>query len=171
MFNPYLELKGALRAIIEGRTLTFNEEYSLESVWHEIRHANANGWKNIKLKNDDLTMVMETVNQFCARRTYEHFVTALGGKIANKEAILASGYGYQKWVNNFGSLLKKLNISPIEAHEYLKDIILTTPYEEMYGVVQDYLIKHGVSKSDAYNSLYNLRLPKNEFDDTIKGVK
>ena len=42
-FNPLQELKGALKAISTGVDLTFKQEYALESLWHEIRHAAAVG--------------------------------------------------------------------------------------------------------------------------------
>lgn len=138
-FNPLEEVKGALKAISTGADMTFKQEYALESLWHEIRHAQAVGWKNLRNKTPLKRDSMETINQFCARHSYKGFVQSLGGKTFNTKEIIERGYGYGRFVSNFQNLLKHINVTQTEAHTHFKDIILKTPYEEIYGEIVKYV--------------------------------
>lgn len=135
IFNPLEEVKGALKAIATDVDMTFNQEYALESLWHEIRHAGAVGWGDIsnitKLRKD----IMETINQFCARHSYGYFVKSLGGKANHIYDIIKGGYGYSDKIANFQHLLKYMNITQEEAYSYFKDIIQQQPYEKIYGIL------------------------------------
>lgn len=171
VFNPLQELKGAIRAIVEKREFTFNEEYAIESLWHEIRHASAKGWNNIANITEGRVVVMETINQFCARRSYGQFVKALGGKTSNQNDIINNGYGYNSWVNNFGKILKHCNISPTSAYIYFKGRIVNTPYEDIEEDVTEFLVdRGGIKRETAATLLKGLRLSESSFDYTIKGV-
>ena len=119
--------------------MTFKQEYALESLWHEIRHAQAVGWKNLRNKTPLKRDSMETINQFCARHSYKGFVQSLGGKAFNTKEIIERGYGYGRFVSNFQNLLKHINVTQTEAHTHFKDIILKTPYEEIYGEIVKYV--------------------------------
>lgn len=116
-FNPSEELRHALGAIKRGNSLTFNQEYSLESLWHEILHAKTKT-KPVRLDKYQIQH-METVNQFVARHTYDGFIEKLGGKAVNKEEILNKGYGYSSWITNFRAELNKRGISEKSAVEHL----------------------------------------------------
>lgn len=131
IFNPLEEVKGALKAISTGVDMTFKQEYALESLWHEIRHAQAVGWKDLKKKTKLKSKTMETINQFCARHSYRDFVKSLGGKAVHAKEIIERGYGYGSFVYNFQTLLKHINVTQAEAHAHFKDIILKTPYEDI----------------------------------------
>lgn len=82
-FNAANELKGALSAIKKGDKLTFKQEYSVESLWHEILHAKT------KTKPFSLSKIgtqeMETVNQFVARHTYDSFLKSLAVRLSTKK--------------------------------------------------------------------------------------
>jgi SPP1 gp7 family putative phage head morphogenesis protein len=111
--NPANELKGALGAIKKGQKLTFKQEYTVESLWHEILHAKT------KTKPFNLTITgvreMETVNQFVARHTYDNFLKSLGGTARYKGKILDEGIGYQQHVADFRKLLKDNGIDEKKA--------------------------------------------------------
>ena len=62
VFNPLHEVKGAMRSIAARTPLTFNQEYAIESLWHEIFHAGAVGWKDIRKQTADLIAAMECIN-------------------------------------------------------------------------------------------------------------
>jgi len=171
IFNPLHEIKSAIKSIRENRALTFNEEYSLESLWNEFRHASAVGWKDLRNKTDNLVDTMEAVNQFCARRTYGTFVKAIGGKVNNKKAIIENGYGYRCSVANLGKIFKEYNISENSAHAYLKDVIINTPYEDIFESVTEFLISRGAQRTTAENLLKGLRLSGKSFDILIKNAK
>lgn len=117
-FNPLNELKGAFAAIKKGDKLNFNQEYALESLWHEILHAKTKSKPKILSKKQ--VKSMETVNQFVARHTYDGFINRLGGKAYNKKEILDKGYGYNSWISDFRGKLKKMKIPEEKAVEFLQ---------------------------------------------------
>lgn len=139
VFNPAKELKEALAAIKRGDELTFNQEYSIESLWHEILHGKT------KSKPFDLSsgqrQTMETVNQFCARHTYDKFIEKLGGKASHKDTILDNGLGYQKWVADFRKLLKDNEISEDKAVKELMPKLLSD-YSTINKEAKDFLEKN-----------------------------
>lgn len=115
-FNPLEDLRGALGAIKKGSKMTFNQEYSLESLWHEILHAKTKT-KPLRLSSFQ-TQNMETINQFVARHTYDGFIEKLGGKATNKAEILEKGYGYNNWVTAFRGELNKRGIPESKAVDF-----------------------------------------------------
>lgn len=115
-FNPLEELRGALGAIKKGTELTFNQEYAVESLWHEILHAKTKS-KPVSL-NRFQVQNMETINQFVARHSYSDFITRLGGKSYHKAEILDRGYGYSRWISDFRNELKKREIPEEKAVAY-----------------------------------------------------
>ena len=125
-FNPAEELRGALGAIKKGNKLTFNQEYSLESMWHEILHAKTKT-KPYKLSEFHVQR-METINQFVARHTYDKFVEKLGGKATNKADILDNGYGYNNWITTFRGELKNRGISESKALEFFTPHLMSDYY-------------------------------------------
>lgn len=133
VFNPLHEVKGAMKAISEKTALTFNQEYALESVWHEFRHAAAVGWKDVRLKTPLLSGSMEVINQFCARLSYPSFVRSLGGKATHAKKVMEKGYGYGRRVSNFCTLLKQMKVSQKSAYRHFQDMIIKTPYEDIHG--------------------------------------
>lgn len=171
VFNPLLEVKSAMRAIAENRRFTFNEEYALECLWHEFRHAAAKGWSDYYKKTDELTIVMETVNQFCARRSYGQFVKAIGGKVSHKKEIIENGYGYKRWVGNFEKILKHCNISKSSAYIYLRNRILSTPYEDMMEEVVELLVNRGgLKRQKAISLVKGVQLSEKAFEALLTSV-
>lgn len=131
------ELKSALGAIKKGEKLTFKQEYSIESLWHEILHAKtktkAFGLSAIKVQE------METINQFVARHTYDGFLSSLGGKAQHKNTILENGLGYSRHVSDFRKLLKDNGIDENKAVEILQPKLLnnySTIGEEVINFIE-----------------------------------
>jgi hypothetical protein len=122
-FNPADQLKAALGAIKKGSPLTFNQEYSIEALWHEILHAKTKtSPRNLTIGQ---TKSMETINQFVARHTYDDFLNTFGGKAYNKKEILERGYGYTSWINNFRDKLRASGIDESIALKELTPILLS----------------------------------------------
>lgn len=167
IFNPLYELKGAMKAIAEGKELTFNQEYAIEVLWHEIRHASAKGWKNITKKTEELQAVMECINQFCARRSYGKFLRAVGGISKHKKDIIKNGYGYAKSVRHFEKLLSSINVSSSEAYVYFEQLILVKPYETIYDEVVNYIASKGIQKRKAEMLVKTLRLSDALFEKAL----
>jgi SPP1 gp7 family putative phage head morphogenesis protein len=117
-FNPAQDLINGFDAIKNGEELTFNQEYSFESLWHEILHAKS------KTTHTNLSSIqrqkMETVNQFVARHTYPEFMASFGGKAIHQKDILSDGYGYGSWISDFRTKLKELGIDEKEAVSFLE---------------------------------------------------
>jgi SPP1 gp7 family putative phage head morphogenesis protein len=127
-FNPLEEFRGGLAAIKKGERMTFNQEYSFESMWHEILHAKT---KTIPTRLSQLgTKNMEVVNQFCARHTYPDFIKKFGGEAIHQSEILDKGYGYQGWINEFRAKLKNFDIDEKKAVKELMPSLM-----EDYGSI------------------------------------
>jgi hypothetical protein len=122
-FNPLEEFRAGLAAIKKGKEMSFNQEYSFESMWHEILHAKTTT-KPQRLSSYGVKS-METVNQFVARHTYPEFIKRLGGQAVHQNEILDNGYGYNTWVSDFREVLKRNNIdekqASIDLEKYLMD--------------------------------------------------
>ncbi len=122
-FNPLEEFRTGLGAIKKGTQMTFKQEYSFESMWHEILHAKTQSQptrlSQMGVKN------MEIINQFCARHTYPKFIEKFGGKAAHQDEILQNGYGYKQWVGDFREKLKVANIDEKLAVKELMPKLLT----------------------------------------------
>ncbi len=108
-FNPLRDLRSGWNKLARGKTLTFNEEYAFESLWHELIH-NRQKPGNLGRGETPQRLVMEIFTQWTARRTYPRLLEALGGKAAHQAAILKKGYGYGDEIRNFDRLLKALGI-------------------------------------------------------------
>lgn len=146
IFNPLYELRGAVSAIAKGEKLTFLQEYSLESVWHEIRHASAVGWKDYRKKEQALIDSMEVINQFCARMSYPSFIRSIGGKASHAKKVMEKGLGYTQGVANFNTLLSEMNVSKKAAYNHFKDIIINTPYEDIHDRLIEFVEVKGKYK-------------------------
>ncbi len=156
-FNPYQELKGAFAAIANKTPLTFKQEYSLESLWHEIRHAGAVGWKDANNKTSVNTASMEVINQFCARKSYPQFIKGLGGKAIHKKSIMNDGFGYTDEVKNFCTLLKKIGVGQGVAYKHFYKMIMTTDYDNIHDELIRFVTKRGkYSTKEASDIIKNM---------------
>ena len=149
MFKMTEDLKGAISAILSKKEMTFNQEYAVECLWHEMKHGTALGWTVPLMKrHDTIRNAMETVNQYCARREYHTLLGKLGGKAIHLNSIKDGGYGYGNYVKNFGSVLSHYSIKEQTAYSYLSSAIQTSPYEDMYDVILDFLKLHTKGQSE-----------------------
>lgn len=136
-FNPLEEFRNGLGAIKSGKKMTFNQEYSFESLWHEILHAKTNT-KPVRLSQIG-TKNMEIVNQFCARHTYPDFIKKFGGEAVHQSEILENGYGYKGWIADFR---EKLKTNKIDEKETVKHLMpeLMKDYSSLGKVTSDYIL-------------------------------
>ena len=171
-WNPLQELKAAIAAIRKGEKMTFGQEYSIESLWHEIRHAGAKGWVDGSKDTKITRGAMECINQFCARRSYVDFVKALGGTARHRTEIIFNGYGYRGYLLNFQNLIDELMLDPRSVYTYFKDRIQTTPYENMFAEVAQYIARNGgISLTKAENLVANMfTRDENDYWTYLKGV-
>jgi hypothetical protein len=133
-FNAKSNLVSAFKNIQANKPLSFQEEYSVESLWHEILHNRAEGYA-LTAERSISRIHMETLNQFVARHTYHEFLEQLGGKAIHQAAIIEGGLGYSSYVKNFRTLLSKLKINEQQHLESLKQF----SYKARWNVMTDLL--------------------------------
>lgn len=146
--NPSIDLISGLQKIRQQQALTFNEEYSLESLWHEINHNRAKKYVPLPKGSSNHTC-MEALNQFVSRHTYDDFVKSLGGTATHKAAVLENGYGYDIAVKNFRSLLDAVGVKE-EAHlPGFEKILFDKSHNRMKDNLASYISKaSGKPKND-----------------------
>lgn len=147
-FNPAKEVRGAFLAMRDSKSLTFNQEYAMESLWHETLHAKARGWGDRSLRTERTVRSMETVNQFCARHSYPQLIERMGGKASNQKEVLEQGYGYGSYVDNFRAMLKHHGIDEAQTQKDLMPKLLSEPYETVGDMTAEYLKGKGVRNAE-----------------------
>jgi hypothetical protein len=144
-FTPSKELLGAFKNL--GRKdLTFNQEYALEALWHEVNH-NRQVWTyRVANKEDIRNVIMETVNQWTSRRTYPEMLDRLGGFEPKwQKEVIESGYGYAPWVNRMDRLVARLGLKDSDILEDVRKLHLGTERMEYLDPLSDLLAqKSGV---------------------------
>ena len=119
-FNAGECLVNAFKKLGGKESLTFNEEYAIEALWHEILHNKSNNTMvlpRIDSPNGFSRCVAETINQLVARNTYGDFLSNWGRKPLFHKQILEQGYSYNYPLQNLRKLLSKVNINE---QEFLK---------------------------------------------------
>ena len=148
-FKPSRDIMSAFRNI-GAKELSFNEEYALESLWHEITH---NRQSTKKYYHDELhpkRVLLETVTQWTARRTYQDMLEALGGfKPANQKRIIESGYGYWSWVKNLDELLAKTGIEDSDILKEVRSMVDAVDANEYRDPLAK-IIQEAAGKTDGY---------------------
>lgn len=151
VFNPWNEFKGALYAIRNNIQLTFNQEYAVENVWHELLHSSTRLWKG-EVADIAVASRMELVNQFCARRTYDSFLKKLGGEATHQETIITSGYGYKDVLSGFENFLSNNGLSADDAFRFFVGKIRGNFFENIADLPYDFLRKN---KKDSLLMVFN----------------
>ena len=120
-FNSQRDLFGALACCATRQPMTPEQEYALESLWHEIWHNRQTGMDlAAKLpKRHPARLFAETTNQVVARLTYPRFVERLGGVAGHQDWVLARGYGYAPFVQRF---LRIVSVLGLKIHDLAGDL-------------------------------------------------
>lgn len=146
-FTPSRLLEDGLKAL-GRRQLSFDEEYSLECFWHECVH-------NLQVAPRDIgsfyssnypssRVIMETLTQWTARRTYHQMLDALGGfRPSHQAEIVQRGYGYQTWVRNLDNLIREMGIDSEIFKKISAEVLETVPKDEYADAVTDRLLRGG----------------------------
>jgi len=167
-FQPSVDLKTALKKIGRHEALTFNEEYAIESLWHEILHNTRTGLRNIRRSSNNYIM-MEAVNQLYARNSYDEFLRILGGREKYKEKILREGYGYGDTVYRLRYLLGKLNVNEAKISKALHEQ-LDSDWKLLTKNISRDIAKASIYGEDMVTELLNLLCTIEEIPVFIKAV-
>lgn len=109
-FCPQRDLAGALRNIGLSVPLTQNQEYALESLWHEVNHNKQ--MTAIIPKGTPEHAFMKIINQWISRRTYWQIGDTIPGWAPiHEEWVKSNGYGYRLMVGRFDRMLSILGIT------------------------------------------------------------
>ena len=117
-FNSRRDLFGALAKCADKQrpVMTRDEEYALESLWHEIWHNRQTGMDAVVAlpSAHPVRRFAETLNQAVARLTYPRFVERLGGQATHQAWVLNSGYGYAATVSRLWRVIQECGSEPLD---------------------------------------------------------
>jgi len=170
-YNPARDLRSALQKLKANQPLTFNEEYALKTLWHELNHLRARIADSPDSEKE--YMVMETINEFYTRHTfYELFVKRIkpDAKLQFKKKILEEGYGYYLYVQNFRYLLKKIGVKEKEAVKELEKILLDD-YTLLYKRVVAWIAeKAKLPETSVRKILEKIGMPTEKFKTDLEAI-
>lgn len=154
-FNAARELKSAWNSLAEGKKLSWEEEYSIESLWHEITHNRQT--RGFMPSGSPKQAMMEVVTQWTARRSYQELIEALGGKAEHQADIIKNGLGYGTSVRRFDRLLEVLGVKDGILLPKLQSLIANQRTPEYLDCVKEELVSlSGAKKSAVKKALSNL---------------
>ena len=170
--SPFTRLTNALNKIRKGQKLSFEEEYAIESFYHEILHTKTKGWEALRPHGwgDYKRTAMETVNQFVSRHEYARFIERLGGTAIHEKAVLKDGSGYKKWVGRFRDVIRKAKINEDEAYKHFENKLINGKYGDLEQEVYLYFKNKAslkVSEAEFYKALEG---DQTQWDKFIKDV-
>ena len=103
-FSPARELSSAFEKLTAEKQLSFMEEYSVESLYHEHLHAQN---KTTVQKGSIDEVISEASTQLYAREKYVKILSHYGVEPVNHENIKKNGLGYQTSCNLIRDLFTK----------------------------------------------------------------
>ncbi|MFM8443937.1 MAG: hypothetical protein ACKN9W_11440 [Methylococcus sp.] len=117
-FRPATALKNALLNIEAGKALVFNEEYAIETLWHEMLH----GMSGIQAAKIPIgkDAIEEGLIQSVSRLTYTRLIDQLGGQAAHQHGIVMNGFAYAQTARNFCEMYRRAGIDS----DWLLDIVV-----------------------------------------------
>ncbi len=169
-FAPSKELLNAFKKLGTNKKLTFQEEYSLECLWHEIQHNNQRHVGAMPNKRHYKYVLMETVNQWVSRRTYPRMLEKLGGyKPAHFEKVKTKGYGYEDWINRFDQLVKKIGLKEADILMEMETIHSEVGWFQYERYVTKMLARKSGKKEEAISQCLK-KIKSSKFKDVLKNL-
>lgn len=107
-FSPAKELQEALAKITLSEPLTFNNEYAVECLWHEIMH----GRTGVSAKRVEMGVepIEEGLVQILSRYSYPELLKEMKREARHQDAIIANGLAYGKSAGNLHYLLARAGV-------------------------------------------------------------
>jgi SPP1 gp7 family putative phage head morphogenesis protein len=145
-FNASDELVNAMKAI-GNRKLTFKEEYSIECLWHELLHNKQIFKPNYQMGGYELNL-METVNQWLGRHTYQTLMSDMGTAPVHQSQIIKGGYGYNVMVRRFNDILSKFGVDSKDIVQEVESMHKNMSADDYIAALPDIILKS--SKKSGY---------------------
>ena len=108
-YRPAEALLAALRKIKTREAISFNEEYAVETLWHEMMHERTSIITERRIVGED--PLPEGIVQLTARLTYGKLLAALGGAPAHQDRILKNGLAYPTLTRNLVELVIRAGLT------------------------------------------------------------
>jgi SPP1 gp7 family putative phage head morphogenesis protein len=168
--QPKKDLTSALKKISSGKELVFEEEYAIESLWHEILHNRASGrelYKEYSVQH----LSVETLNQFVARHTYQDFLRRLGRTAKFSDEVITKGFGYRSWVTNFREILSQLGLKEKSILGRLRNISFNSRWSTIHqDIAKEIAALSKVNATKVESLLGMLRKQPDDFKKLIQQV-
>jgi SPP1 gp7 family putative phage head morphogenesis protein len=160
-YMPAYNLRDALTKMRQRRSLSFLEEYAVETLWHEILHNRARGATlGISVAAE---RVMEAANQYVSRRTYQRFMRALGAAPRHQPEIIERGPAYWEMARNMSMLTDYLQIESKRALRTIETTLMRESYANMELAIAAALSRaSGAKMSSIRQALSELKLKEPE---------
>ena len=173
-FNSRRDLFGGLKACAAQQAMTREEEYALESLWHEIWHNRQTGAMDalsLDLEHP-LRRFVETLNQAVARLTYPRFIERLGGTANHQQWVIDAGYGYQKTVSRLWSLISACELSPADVAGELATVNVSADLMQAQSILADLLARRSdIEKAKIQAALELLSARESLFRAALSDMK
>ena len=118
-FKPAIDLANAFSKANTELTLSFFEEYAVETLWHELMHARTG------VTTGRLALGIEPLNegvvQLAARHTYQNLAKEIGVNLTHQEKIICSGLAYPLVTRNLLELINQAKISGSDVEKLLME--------------------------------------------------
>lgn len=146
--SAFKDLVNAFKKIQRGKKLSFDEEYAIESFYHEILHSKAKQYVALKQhgQGDFKRTAMETINQFVSRHDYAEFIRNMGGMVYNQADVLENGGGYRNWVRTLRDFIRTKNLDESKILTEFRDKLLNGRYDELDSVLYDFFRQNSGTK-------------------------
>lgn len=164
--SAFKDLVNAFQKIQRGKKLSFDEEYAIESFYHEILHSKAKQYVVLKQHGhgDFKRTAMETINQFVSRHDYADFIRNMGGRVYNQTDILDNGGGYRNWVRTLRDFIRTKNLDEAKILTEFRDKLLNGRYDELDSVLYDFFRKNSGTKKSLDEVMSNFENCKDSND-------
>ena len=117
-YRPAEALRSALQKIKMGQSLSFHEEYAVETLWHEMVHERTGIRAARRVVGQE--PLEEGVIQLAARSTYPRLLAVLGGgNPAHQAAILERGWAYPQVTRNLVEMTRRAGIAGEQIEQIL----------------------------------------------------
>jgi len=169
-FKPATNLMSAFEKSATNSVISFNEEYAVETLWHELMHTRA---LHDGFDNKNLAAAVEGIHQWLSRRTYQQLIaeSRLAAPI-HQNSIINGGFSYQAEVYNFSKLLTILGVQSADVVDEIEKIWLSgmTAREAKMQVAGLLAAKSQIKDSRINKALSYLSVDSSDFSAKTKQI-